>query len=267
MLEGRIDEAVKMNTGAISSTSDTAGSPFSFQNVAITVAIERYLRGSRRRDRVGAVDPCVVAQGSGRTGTRASRSVSQRQVTWRLLRSCSTCSPRTISTVCRATSTGWSPSTCSDWWRSASTTPGEAGPFSRYWPGSPLGDPWKRLRVLRPGRAHLRTARGDDGESRGRRPFAAMLESREPGPWTSLCRLDRSRLLAHCEVGARPHGAELGPPRASCAPWECSPGPRRRVGTETRWFPSPPPNPSRRPDREQVSFRPPGVGGCPGWVP
>ncbi|MFV0316451.1 MAG: hypothetical protein ACK5O2_05745 [Microthrixaceae bacterium] len=44
MLEGRIDEAVKVNTDAISSTSQTAGSPFSFQNVAVTVSIERYLR-------------------------------------------------------------------------------------------------------------------------------------------------------------------------------------------------------------------------------
>ena len=44
MLEGRLDEALDINQRAISSSADTAGSPFSFQNVAITVAIERYLR-------------------------------------------------------------------------------------------------------------------------------------------------------------------------------------------------------------------------------
>lgn len=44
MLEGRIDDAVAANQQAVSSTADTAGSPFSFQNVAITLAIERYLR-------------------------------------------------------------------------------------------------------------------------------------------------------------------------------------------------------------------------------
>lgn len=44
MLEGRIDEAVSINQDAISRWADVSGSPFSFQNVAITVAIERYLR-------------------------------------------------------------------------------------------------------------------------------------------------------------------------------------------------------------------------------
>lgn len=44
MLVGRIDESVAMNQDAIASTADTAGSPFSFQNVAITLAIERFLR-------------------------------------------------------------------------------------------------------------------------------------------------------------------------------------------------------------------------------
>lgn len=44
MLAGRIDDAVELNQSAVSSTADTAGSPFSFQNVAITLAIERFLR-------------------------------------------------------------------------------------------------------------------------------------------------------------------------------------------------------------------------------
>lgn len=44
MLLGRIDRAVAINQGAVADTSDTAGTPFSFQNVAITVAIERFLR-------------------------------------------------------------------------------------------------------------------------------------------------------------------------------------------------------------------------------
>ena len=44
MLDGAIDESLQINQDAISSTADVAGSPFSFQNVAITLAIERYLR-------------------------------------------------------------------------------------------------------------------------------------------------------------------------------------------------------------------------------
>lgn len=44
MLDGDIDRSLQINQQAISSTADIAGSPFSFQNVAITLAIERYLR-------------------------------------------------------------------------------------------------------------------------------------------------------------------------------------------------------------------------------
>ena len=44
MLEGRIDEAVALNQEAVSDTAHLAGTPFSFQNVAVTIAIERYLR-------------------------------------------------------------------------------------------------------------------------------------------------------------------------------------------------------------------------------
>ena len=44
MLDGELDEALRINQDAISSTANVAGSPFSFQNVAITLAIERYLR-------------------------------------------------------------------------------------------------------------------------------------------------------------------------------------------------------------------------------
>ncbi len=44
MLDGAIDESLQINQDAISSTANVAGSPFSFQNVAITLAIERYLR-------------------------------------------------------------------------------------------------------------------------------------------------------------------------------------------------------------------------------
>lgn len=50
MLEGRFDEAVRLNQSTISHTADSAGAPFSFQNVAITVAVERYFR--RRLDEV-----------------------------------------------------------------------------------------------------------------------------------------------------------------------------------------------------------------------
>jgi len=44
MLDGDLDESLQINQDAISSTADVAGSPFSFQNVAITLAIERFLR-------------------------------------------------------------------------------------------------------------------------------------------------------------------------------------------------------------------------------
>lgn len=45
MLAGNLDRAVAMNQEIISETAEVAGSPFSFQNVAITLAIERYFRG------------------------------------------------------------------------------------------------------------------------------------------------------------------------------------------------------------------------------
>ncbi len=44
MLTGQIDDAVAANQRAISSTAADAGSPFSFQNVAIVTAIERFFR-------------------------------------------------------------------------------------------------------------------------------------------------------------------------------------------------------------------------------
>lgn len=44
MLDGDLDTSLQINQDAISSTANVAGSPFSFQNVAITLAIERYLR-------------------------------------------------------------------------------------------------------------------------------------------------------------------------------------------------------------------------------
>lgn len=44
MLEGAIDRAVELNQQAISETAGLTGSPLSFQNAAITVTIERYLR-------------------------------------------------------------------------------------------------------------------------------------------------------------------------------------------------------------------------------
>lgn len=45
MLEGRIDDALRLNQDIISATAGIAGAPFSFQNVAITLAIERFFRG------------------------------------------------------------------------------------------------------------------------------------------------------------------------------------------------------------------------------
>lgn len=45
MLQGRIDEALQLNQDIISATAGIAGAPFSFQNVAITLAIERFFRG------------------------------------------------------------------------------------------------------------------------------------------------------------------------------------------------------------------------------
>ena len=44
MLEGRLDESVALNQEAISATAHLVGTPFSFQNAAITIAIERFLR-------------------------------------------------------------------------------------------------------------------------------------------------------------------------------------------------------------------------------
>lgn len=44
MLTGELDRAVAINQEAIAATSAQAGTPFSFQNLAITMAIERFLR-------------------------------------------------------------------------------------------------------------------------------------------------------------------------------------------------------------------------------
>ncbi|MHB1138173.1 MAG: hypothetical protein ACYC2O_04395 [Microthrixaceae bacterium] len=44
MLGGDLDLAVRINTDAVSSTAQLSGTPFSVQNVAITMAIERHLR-------------------------------------------------------------------------------------------------------------------------------------------------------------------------------------------------------------------------------
>lgn len=44
MMDGRIDEAVRLNQEAVAATASETGSPFSFQNVAITLAIERFFR-------------------------------------------------------------------------------------------------------------------------------------------------------------------------------------------------------------------------------
>lgn len=54
MLEGFIDESVRLNEEAIAETADLAGSPFSFQNVAITVAISLFLRRGLA-DLIGAI--------------------------------------------------------------------------------------------------------------------------------------------------------------------------------------------------------------------
>lgn len=42
MTDGQIEEAVALNQQAVAATANEAGSPFSFQNVAITLAIERF---------------------------------------------------------------------------------------------------------------------------------------------------------------------------------------------------------------------------------
>lgn len=44
MLHGELDDAVRRNQEAVSGTAEIAGSPAAFQNAAVVIAIERYLR-------------------------------------------------------------------------------------------------------------------------------------------------------------------------------------------------------------------------------
>ena len=80
MLDGELDEALRINQDAISSTANVAGSPFSFQNVAITLAIERYLRRGLG-DTVDAIRSIRASSPwSAPTGTRVWRSRCRRSV-------------------------------------------------------------------------------------------------------------------------------------------------------------------------------------------
>ena len=218
MLEGRIDEAVKMNTDAISSTSDTAGSPFSFQNVAITVAIERYLRMGlgdviESVRSIRASSPRVRANWD--TGlafclAEAGHLEAAAELFDVLAEDDFDSVPRDLNWLVTIDLLGLVAVRLDDTGRSRTILEMLAGfahldatHGSGYASYGPVGRTCGLLAAT-------------TGEStRAAAHFAAVLESREPGPWTSLCRLDRSRLLAHCDqahcdgVGARPHSAEL----------------------------------------------------------
>jgi tetratricopeptide (TPR) repeat protein len=199
MLRGRLDESLQLNQDAISATSHVAGSPFSFQNVAITLAIERFLRRGladvvdalrsirASSPRVGANWDTGLAFALTETGQLDEAgalfehlaadgfAAVHRDLNWLV-------TTQLLALVALALDDRARCATLRD----------ELGPFahldathgSGYASYGPVG------RVVGALDARL----GDHHEAELR--FAEVLATRPPGPWTSLTRLDRARARA-----------------------------------------------------------------------
>lgn len=195
MLEGRFDEAVRLNQATISYTADSAGSPFSFQNVAITVAVERFFR--RRLDevidtiesirasspRVGAnweVGLAFALAESGELGEARELfdsfapddfSIIPRDLNWlvTIMLLAMTAIRLDDTSRCATLLALLEPASELD------ATHGFG--YASY---GPVG------RII----GSLASKCGD--AERARHSFGRVLTTRAPGPWTSLCRLDRA---------------------------------------------------------------------------
>ena len=206
MLRGRVDESLRINQEAISTTADVAGSPFSFQNVAITVAIERFwrrglgdvidaLRSIRASSpRVGANWDTGLAFALSESGQLDEArdlfeglatdgfAAVRRDLNWLVTTQLLGLIALTLDDRPRCEQLG------------AMLAPFahlDATHGSGYASYGPVG------RVV--GALAARSGRPDEAEA----TFAAVLATRPPGPWTSLTRLDRARARrAHDPVGA-----------------------------------------------------------------
>ena len=199
MLEGRLDDAVRINQDAISATADVSGSPFSFQNVAITVAIERYLRRGLA-DVVDAVrsirasSPRVAANwdaGLAFTLSEVDELDEARTIFERLAADRFAAVERDLNWLVTMQLLGLVARTLDDRARCAVVlellTPfahldGTHG--SGYASYGPVG------RITGALAGHL-------GQTdRARRDLDRVLATRAPGPWTALTRLERARVTA-----------------------------------------------------------------------
>ena len=213
MLEGDLDEAVRLNEEAIASTADLAGSPFSFQNVAITMAIATFFRKGLADildaiRSIRASSPRVEANwdvGLAFALSEIGDSVEARARFDDLARDGFTTVPRDLNWLVSMQLLGLVALNLDDRDRAAQLLD-ELRPHagldgthgSGYASYGPVG------RVV--GLLAAAVGRNDEAASW----FDFVLASREPGPWTSLTRLDR----ATCRVVDDPESALVDAVRA-----------------------------------------------------
>ena len=217
MLEGDLDRAVAINTGAISATASTAGSPFSFQNAAITIAIERFLRRGLADvlDSVRSIrasSPRVAANwdvGLAFTLSECGELDEAARLFAEMSRADFAGVPRDLNWLVTMHLLGLVAVHLEDT-AAMEVLLGMLGPHEHldathgcgYASYGPVG------RVVGSLAAHL----GDP--DRADKAFASVLASREPGPWTALTLHDR----AVARSGADPDAAER---LAEAAATEC----------------------------------------------
>ncbi len=211
MLEGRIDEALTLNEAAVSETAGTAGSPFSFQNVAITLAIERFLRRGlddlidaiesirASSDRVGANWDTGLAFALAETG-QLDRS---REIFERVAPDDFGAVHRDLNWLVTMQLLGLVALRLDDRPRCGELL-AHLSPYAHldaihgaaYASYGPVGRVVGSL-----------AARVGDTETAAA-CFADVLSTREPGPWTALARLDRAIALADVDPESARQSAE-----------------------------------------------------------
>ncbi len=196
MLTGHIDDAVAANRRAISSTAGDAGSPFSFQNVAIVTAIERFFR----RGLADLVEPIrSIRASSPRVGVNWDAGLAfslaevgaldeARQLFESVATDGFTLVPRDLNWLVTMQLLGLTALHLDDRARSDELhdllVPFghlDATHGSGYASYGPVGRVVASLAAA--------TGRTDDAA----RWFDLVLTTRSPGPWTTLTRLDRAR--------------------------------------------------------------------------
>lgn len=206
MLEGRIDEAIQINEEAIAATADLAGTPFSFQNVAISMAIAGYFRRTLH-DLVGAVRSILASSprveinwevGLTFTLSEVGEFDEARERFDRLATDDFATIPRDLNWLVATQLLGLVAVTLDDRPRAAILLD-QLKPFadldathgSGYASYGPVG---RTVGLL--------AATTGDVDAAHRR-LDGVLAERAPGPWTTLARADRARLLAeHDPVAA-----------------------------------------------------------------